>query len=131
VATRYTARLSGVDELAVMLLDVLGGFDEINVCTAYEIDGRRVTHFPSHVDDLKRAVPVYETLPGWPDELTGVRDYAALPANARRYLDRIGELLGRPVSIVSVGPDRDQTIFIDRTGSTPCPKPKSRAPATT
>jgi adenylosuccinate synthase len=131
VATRYTARLSGVDELAVMLLDVLGGFDEINVCTAYEIDGRRVTHFPSHVDDLKRAVPVYETLPGWPDELTGVRDYTALPANARRYLDRIGELLGRPVSIVSVGPDRDQTIFIDRTGSTPCPKPKSRAPATT
>jgi adenylosuccinate synthase len=110
---------------------VLGGFDEINVCTAYEIDGRRVTHFPSHVDDLKRAVPVYETLPGWPDELTGVRDHAALPANARRYLDRIGELLGRPVSIVSVGPDRDQTIFIDRTGSSPCPKPKSRAPAAT
>ena len=131
VATRYTARLSGVDELAVMLLDVLGGFDAINICTAYEIDGRRVTQFPSHVDDLKRAVPVYETLPGWPDELTTVRDYDALPANARRYLDRIGELLGRPVSIVSVGPDRDQTIFIDRTGSAPCAMPKPRTPATT
>jgi adenylosuccinate synthase len=129
VATRYTARLSAVDELAVMLLDVLGGADEVKICTAYEIDGRRVTQFPSHVDDLQRAVPIYETLPGWPDELPGVRDYAALPANARRYLDRIGELLGRPVSIVSVGPDRDQTIFVARPGSAPCPKPKPRTPA--
>jgi adenylosuccinate synthase len=131
VATRYTARLSGVDELAVMLLDVLGGFDELRICTAYEIDGRRVTQFPSHVDDLKRAVPIYETLPGWPEELTAVREHGGLPPNARRYLDRIGELLGRPVSIVSVGPDRDQTIFIDRHGSASCHKPKSRAPATT
>ena len=129
VATRYTARLSAVDELAVMLLDVLGGADEVKICTAYEIDGRRVTQFPSHVEDLQRAVPVYETLPGWPDELPGLRDYAALPANARRYLDRIGELLGRPVSIVSVGPDRDQTIFVARPGSAPCPKPKPRTPA--
>ena len=93
------------------------------------LPGHRVTQFPSHVDDLQRAVPVYETLPGWPDELPGVRDYAALPANARRYLDRIGELLGRPVSIVSVGPDRDQTIFVARSGSAPCPKPKPRTPA--
>ena len=118
VAARYTARLSGVDELAVMLLDVLSGFDELAICSAYVVDGNRVTQFPSHVDDLKRAEPVYETLPGWREELTAVRRYDDLPENAQRYLSRIGELLGRPVTVVSVGPDRDQTIFC---GTSPKP----------
>jgi adenylosuccinate synthase len=113
VAARYTARLSGVDELAVMLLDVLGGLDELRICSAYEIDGERTTQFPSQIDDLSKAVPVYETLPGWREDLTTARDEASLPANARRYVERIGELLGRPVSIISVGPDRAQTIFRD------------------
>jgi len=113
VAARYTARLSGVDELSVMLLDVLGGLDELKICSAYEIDGERVTQFPSQLADLEKAVPVYETLPGWREELGTVRDERGLPANARRYVDRIAELLGRPVTIVSVGPDRDQTIFLD------------------
>jgi adenylosuccinate synthase len=117
VATRYTARLSGVDELAVMLLDVLGGFDELKICVAYDIDGRRTTQFPSQIADLEKAVPVYETLPGWREELDGVRAETGLPANARRYVDRIAELLGRPVSIVSVGPDRQQTIIRDRTAA--------------
>jgi adenylosuccinate synthase len=130
VATRYTTRLSGVDEVAVMLLDVLGGFDELKICTAYDIGGRRVEQFPSHVDDLKRAVPIYETLPGWPEEISSVRVYGGLPANARRYLDRIGQLLGRPVTIASVGPDRDQTILIDSPGFAPCSQPKPRASAT-
>jgi adenylosuccinate synthase len=115
VAARYTARLSGVDVLAVMLLDVLSGLDEVKICSAYEIDGRRVTQFPSHIDDLRKAVPVYETLPGWKEDLTAVRGYDELPSQARAYLDRIGELLGRRVSIVSVGPDRAQTILRDRT----------------
>ena len=111
VAARYTARLSGVDELAVMLLDVLGGLDELKICSAYEIDGRRVTQFPSQIADLEKAVPVYETLPGWQEELDTVRSEHDLPANAQRYVDRIAELLDRPVSIVSVGPDRAQTII--------------------
>ncbi len=126
VAARYTARLSGVDELSVMLLDVLSGLDEVRICSAYEIDGARVTHFPSHIDDLKRAVPVYETLPGWSEDLSGVRGYDDLPARARAYLDRIGQLLGRPVSIVSVGPDRAQTIIrqtIPGTAANPCHRP--------
>ncbi|MFM8634875.1 MAG: adenylosuccinate synthase [Planctomycetia bacterium] len=114
VAARYTTRLSGVDELAVMLLDVLGGLDELMICTAYEIDGKRTTQFPSHADDLKKAIPIYETLPGWKEELSDVRTFAALPATAKRYLARIGELLGRPVTVVSVGPDREQTITCDR-----------------
>lgn len=130
VATRYTARLSGVDELAVMLLDVLSGLDEVRICSAYEIDGRRVTDFPSHIDDLKRAVPVYESLPGWKEDVSGVRGYADLPRQALAYLDRIGELLGRRVTIVSVGPDRAQTILRDdapRGGGAP-PKPWPRPP---
>jgi adenylosuccinate synthase len=111
LAVRYTARLSGVDALAVMLLDVLSELPEIKICTAYEIDGKRVTNFPSHVDDLRKAVPVLETHPGWQEDITGVRRREDLPANARAYLDRLSELVGRPVEIVSVGPDREQTIF--------------------
>jgi adenylosuccinate synthase len=111
VAVRYTARLSGVDVLAVMLLDVLSTLPELKICTAYELDGRRITDFPSHVDDVRRVVPVYETLPGWQQEITDVRRLSDLPANARRYLDRISELLRRPVEVVSVGPDRAQTIL--------------------
>jgi len=111
VAARYTARLSGVDELAVMLLDVLSTQKELKICTAYEIDGRRVTDFPSHVDDLRRAKPVYETVPGWDEEIDHLRRLGDLPASARGYLDRLSGLIGRPVSFVSVGPERQQTIF--------------------
>jgi adenylosuccinate synthase len=111
VAARYTARLSGVDELAVMLLDVLAGLPEVKICSAYEIDGKRVTQFPSHVDDLRKAVPVYETLPGWQADIDGVTRFDDLPKEARGYVARLGEVIGRPVSIVSVGPDRAQTIF--------------------
>lgn len=110
VAVRYTARLSGVDSICVMLLDVLSGFDELKICTSYEIDGRRTKTFPSHVDDLRRAKPVYETLPGWREDLTGARHMEDLPTNARAYLDRICELVGAPLEMASVGPKRDQTI---------------------
>ena len=131
VAARYTTRLSGVDELAVMLLDVPAGLDELKICTAYSIDGQQINHFPSHVDDLKKAVPVYESLPGWTEDLSTVRSYDALPTAAKGYLARIGELLGRPVSIVSVGPDREQTIFCDTTAhqQQPWPRPQQRTPA--
>jgi adenylosuccinate synthase len=112
VALRYTSRLSGVDAIAVMLLDVLSGFHELQVCTAYNIDGRNTASFPSHVDDLRRAVPVYETLPGWKQEVTGCRTFGDLPANAQAYLRRISELVERPIEIVSVGAERDQTIVV-------------------
>ena len=111
VAVRYTARLSGVDVLAAMMLDVLSELKEIKICVAYEIEGRRVTQFPSHVDELRLAKPVYETLPGWQQEISHVREIADLPAQAQAYLKRISELVGRPVEIVSVGPDRAETMF--------------------
>ena len=111
VAARYTARLSGVDSLAVMLLDVLDEMPELEICTAYEIDGVRTERFPSHVDDLRRARPVLESIAGWQKDITGVRRYDDLPAAARRYLERLSQLIGRPVEVVSVGPDRAQTMF--------------------
>jgi adenylosuccinate synthase len=111
VAARYTARLSGVDSIAVMLLDVLAALPELKICTAYEIDGQRTTRFPSHADDLRRAVPVFETVPGWQREITGARSMSDLPQNALNYLARLSELVGKPVEVVSVGPDRAQTIF--------------------
>ncbi len=111
VAARYTSRLSGVNVLSVMLLDVLSELPELKICTSYEIDGQRITDFPSHVDDLRRVVPVYETVPGWQKEISDVRRMSDLPINARKYLDRLSQLLRRPVEMVSVGPDREQTIM--------------------
>jgi adenylosuccinate synthase len=112
VALRYTSRLSGVTSISVMLLDVLSGFEELKICIAYDIDGHQTTRFPSHVDDLRRAQPIYETLPGWKEEVTGCRSFDHLPANARAYLGRVSELVGQPIEMVSVGPERDQTIVV-------------------
>ena len=111
VAAGYGARISGIDCLAVMLLDVLSGLDELRVCEAYEIDGQRTTDFPSHVERLAQVQPVYRTLPGWKCEISHIRKVADLPANARRYVDTIAELLNSRVEIISVGPDREQTIL--------------------
>jgi adenylosuccinate synthase len=114
VTVRYTSRLSGVTSISVMLLDVLSGFDELKICTAYKIDGRQTTQFPSHVDDLRHAEPVFETLPGWREEINHCRAFDKLPANARAYLRRISELVGQPIEMVSVGPERDQTILVNK-----------------
>jgi adenylosuccinate synthase len=111
VATRYTTALAGADELAVMLLDVLSELDDLRICTAYELDGKRIDHFPSDSFLLERCQPVYETLEGWNQNLGQARRLTDLPAAARRYVERISELIGLPASIISVGPDREQTIF--------------------
>jgi adenylosuccinate synthase len=114
VATAYGARICGVDCIAVMLLDVLAQLDELNVCEAYDIRGERTTDFPSHVDDLAAAKPVYRKFAGWKKDITKVRKLADLPAGARRYVDAISELVGVPAAYLSVGPDREQTIVVDR-----------------
>ncbi len=114
VAVRYTSRLSGVDGLSVMMMDVLSHLPEVGVCVAYDLDGERIENFPSHSDDLRRVKPIYEMLPGWETDVSEVREIAGLPAGARRYLDRIAELVGKPIDVVSVGPDRAQTMFAKR-----------------
>jgi adenylosuccinate synthase len=110
VAVRYAVRVSGVDALAIMKLDVLSQLPEIQLCVAYELDGKRVSHFPSHVDDLRRVQPVYETLPGWQSDVSGARRWDELPPNAVKYLRRVSELVNCPVDLVSVGADRVETI---------------------
>jgi adenylosuccinate synthase len=110
-AVRYAADLSGVDEISIMLLDVLSGFDELKICTGYMKDGQRVTDYDPTL--LAEAEPAYETVPGWSEEITECRRFEDLPANAQAYVRRVEELLDRPVTIVSIGPERDQTIIRD------------------
>jgi adenylosuccinate synthase len=110
VATRYAAMVNGATGLSVMMMDVLSGLDAIQVCTAYEIDGERTERFPPDAESLARAKPLYETPEAFPSDLTGVRTMGELPRAARSYLDLIEEFIGVPIEVVSVGPDRTQTI---------------------
>jgi len=112
VALRYAARLNGVTEIVLTLLDVLAGFDEIKVCTAYEIDGRQTTQFIPDACSLDAVTPIYESLPGFDDEITEARSITSLPANARTLVERIEDFVGVPISMVGVGPDREQTIMV-------------------
>jgi adenylosuccinate synthase len=90
---------------------VLSVVDELSICTAYELDGRRIDYFPSDAYLLERCKPVYESMPGWRTDISKVKRLNDLPAAARGYVDRISQLLEIPVKVVSVGPDRDQTIL--------------------
>jgi adenylosuccinate synthase len=112
VATGYGSRISGIDCIAIMLLDVLSKLDEIKICDAYEIDGERTTDFPSHTEDLAKARPIYRTLPGWKKDITGVRRMEDFPKQARLYIDTLAELLEARVGFVSIGPDREQTVIV-------------------
>ena len=111
VATRYGAMVSGVDCIALMLLDVLSKLPEVKICEAYEINGQRTQNFPSHVEDLAKAKPIYRTVQGWQTDITSVTKLKDLPAGARAYVDTVAEIMQKPVHIVSVGPDRAQTIL--------------------
>ena len=107
---RYSARLNGFTELIVNKLDVLSGLRELAIAVAYTIDGKRVTTMPSDWELLARAEPVYETLPGWSEDITGIRNAADLPQNARDYLKHIEKLIGVPIASIGVGPERNQLI---------------------
>ncbi|MEM1225628.1 MAG: adenylosuccinate synthase [Planctomycetota bacterium] len=113
VAVRYTARLSGVTRLALMMMDVLAHFDELQICVAYELDGEEIHRMPSHPDQLRRCKPVLETISGWNQPVDDVRHMHGFPKLALDYVARIEELVGVPVGILSVGPDRAQTIFTE------------------
>ncbi len=111
VIARYAAQVNGLTHVALTKLDVLSAFDTIKVCVAYECDGKEYDYFPMQQSVLFHAKPVYEELPGWRGhDLSDVRDYMELPVNTRRYIEYLEELGGVPMSLISVGPDRDQTI---------------------
>ena len=112
VALSYTARLNGFTELAVTKLDVLSGLDELKVCTAYRLDGKTTTRFPTDLRTLERAEPVYETLPGFSGDLGAARQLGDLPATAQSYLDFVSERTGVPISVVSTGPKREETLVL-------------------
>jgi adenylosuccinate synthase len=112
VVVKESVRLSGINSLAVTKLDVLTGLDEINICTAYDLDGRKIDRIPADLDAFSRCEPLYETLPGWKEPLNQARDINQLPTAARRYLERMSELIGTPADLVSVGPERDETIVL-------------------
>ena len=112
VAGRYACMVDGVNKLAVTKLDVLDSFDKIGVCVGYEIDGKVTKEFPASVEELAAARPVLEWLPGWKQDISGVSSYDELPENAKKYLERITELVDSELAIVSVGPRRDQTFEI-------------------
>jgi adenylosuccinate synthase len=111
VAVRHSARVSGSTEIAVMLLDVLSGLEVLQVAVAYvDQERNQVENFPSHLADLEGCQPVYETLPGWSEDITGARTWEELPKAARAYVDFLERQIRVPIAIVSVGPDRTQTI---------------------
>jgi adenylosuccinate synthase len=110
VVLRYAARLNGLTELFVTKLDVLSGFASLKVCTAYRADGQTYEDMPAHQSLLHDAEPAYEELEGWEEPLGDVRSIDDLPSPARKYLDRLEELVGIPIGVVSVGPGREQSL---------------------
>ena len=110
VIVRNSVRLNGLTGLAITKLDVLGGLDELKICTGYRVGGETLTDFPASLKVLGACEPIYETLPGWSEDISGIRSFGELPENTRHYLNRVEELLETPIDIISVGPGRDQTI---------------------
>ena len=111
VIVKYAARVNGITSISFMLLDVLSGFDKINICIGYKMGDKIITDFPASLEDLAKCEPVYEVLDGWNDDLTKVEKYEDLPENAKKYIARIEELVGVSIDMVSVGPNRAQTII--------------------
>jgi len=114
VAVAYSARIGGIDEIAMMHLDTLAGLEELNVARAYRIDGRETAFFPSDAHELARVECVYETMPGWQEDISGVMQFEDLPAATRHYVEQVEALVGRPITILGVGPDRRQVVFRQR-----------------
>ena len=111
VIARYAVQVSGITDLVVTKLDVLSKLDTIKVCVAYEYEGHRYNDLPCHQTAFHHAKPVYEELPGWQEDITGCRHFEELPKNAQDYIGFLEDLADVPVSIIAVGPDREQTIM--------------------
>ena len=111
VAVSYSATIGAVDSVALMHLDTLTGLKEIKICRAYKINGKETTFFPANIDKLSLANPVYETAPGWEEDITKINDFHDLPLNAQNYICRVEETTKKPITIIGVGPERSEIIF--------------------
>ena len=112
VAARFSTRINGFTAAAITRLDILDGFSSLKICTGYKLGNDKLDDFPSRIDVLEKCQPVYEEMPGWQTPVSDVRDFNQLPAEARRYVTRLEELIDCPVNIISVGPSREQTIEV-------------------
>ena len=111
MAVRYTSTIGGIDEIVMLHLDTLAGLKELKVCTSYRIDGKDISFFPSNVDTLARVECVYETAPGWDEDLSQITGFDDLPAQAQRYVSLVEDAVKLPITTIGVGPKRSQTIF--------------------
>lgn len=114
VAAKYAVRVNGLDSLAVTKLDVLDDLSEIDICVAYKYKGKILYDFPTQIEIIRQVKPVYETMKGWQKNTSGILEFKSLPINAKRYLQRLSKLSGAPISIVSVGASRQETIFLSK-----------------
>ena len=110
VVLKHGKRISGITDLAITLLDVLTGFEKLKICTSYMLDGKEIDYIPSTIEELNKCKPVYIELDGWYEDISNVKSFNNLPKNAKNYIHKIEEITGINVSIISVGPDREQTI---------------------
>jgi adenylosuccinate synthase len=113
VIVKYGARISGITDLAITKLDTLSGMDKLQVCVGYELEGKVIDYFPASLEDLAMCKPVYETMDGWDDSVRNAKTFDELHENAKKYLRRIEEFTETKISIVSVGPNREQTIVVN------------------
>ena len=114
VVAKYTSQLAGINNWALMLFDVLSGLDTIKICTHYELEGQILDAPPSTISKLSRCKPVYIELPGWKEDISNIKSYGDLPVNAKNYIRKIEEITSVPVGVISVGPDRTQTIIVSK-----------------
>jgi adenylosuccinate synthase len=112
VVGRYAVRINGITDLVITKLDVMSGLEKVPICVGYEVDGHRVDHMPMTQTAFHHAKPVYEELPGWEEDITGARSMTDLPTTARRYIEALEAMSGAPMSVVGVGPGRDETITV-------------------
>ena len=111
VALRYSALVNGLTDLYLGHLDVLTGFEEVKMAVAYKLNGEEIVDFPSDQGRLCRCEPIYKTFAGWPEDVSEIREYTKLPENAQKYVEAVEEYVGVPITTLSVGRRRDQTIF--------------------
>lgn len=114
VMMRYSIRTNGLTSFIVNKLDPLSGIGDLKICVAYEKNGKQITEFPPSLEELEDCTPVYETLPGWTEDICGIREFEKLPKAAQNYIKRIETLCGCPVSMIGTGPDRDDVIFLNQ-----------------
>jgi adenylosuccinate synthase len=112
VATHYASMINGIDEIAITNLDGLDQVNPIKICVAYRLNAKRLTVPPSDAGQFDNCEPIYETMPGWKRPITSAKKFTDLPVQARNYVRRISDLTGARLSMISVGPSRNQTIFL-------------------